>query len=291
MSPGFVSVITDEPTGVPSVSSIVGQDITIAVDTLNVGNTITVVYGDDTISALGRASVATAVGSYSFLVASDPSGSSPSPIVTSPSLNVIPTTPASLDIVPNDTTGVAAGNFIQMHIRVLDTFGNRAPVASNRTISLFATHGSFYDPSNHSTPITSAVIASGTNVKRVDYRPTLVAGSPHTLNVFTSSGSPSLGGSTFVSVVPGALSASQSGVGANTPVVADGVSQSTVGVTSRDAFGNPRAGDTVTIAATGSAIERRPGASDQRERADDRESSPIRSRRRSTFRRRSTGHR
>jgi hypothetical protein len=258
-SPGFVTVITDEPTGNPSLF-IAGQVITVAVDTLNAGNTITIVYGDDTASASGRASAAQTVGTYPFLVASDPAGGSPSNLAASPSLTVIPTTPASLDIVPNDTTGVDAGTFVQLHIRVLDTFGNRAPVATNRTVNLFATHGQFYDPSNHSTPISSAVIASGTNVKRVDYRPTLVAGSPHTLNIFTASGSPSLGGTTTVAVVPAVLSVSQSTISATSPVTADGSDQSSVVVTSRDAFGNPRAGDTVTIDATGSATDVDPGS-------------------------------
>ncbi len=260
-SPGFVTVTTNEPTGSPSLS-IAGQIVTVVVDTLNPGNTITLVYGDDSASASARANAATTVGSYPFQVASDPAGGSVSPLSSSPALTVIPTTPASLDIVPNDTTNVAAGNFVQMSVRVLDTFGNRAPVASNRTVNLFATHGQFFDPSNHSTPITSIVIASGTNAKRVDYRGTIVAGSPHTINAFTASGSPSLGGSEFVSLVPGPLSASQSTIGATSPVVADGTAQSDVVVTSRDAFGNPREGDTVAIDATGTAITAGGGATD-----------------------------
>jgi adhesin/invasin len=43
-------------------------------------------------------------------------------------------------------------------------------------------------------------------------------------------------------------------------VAANGVAQSTVTVTARDAFGNPRQGDTVTLAVTGSAIATDPGA-------------------------------
>ncbi|HXV12829.1 MAG TPA: invasin domain 3-containing protein, partial [Candidatus Krumholzibacteria bacterium] len=253
MSPGFVAVVTDEPTGAPGLS-IAGQVITVVVDTLNVGNTITIVYGSDDISMMGRASAATMVGSYAFLVESDPLGASPAPLVTSPSINVIATTPASFDILPDDTTATA-GDFVELHIRVLDTFGNRAPVSSNRTVNLFATHGQYFDPSNHSTPITSTVIANGTNVKRVDYRPTLVPGSPHTLNVFTASGSPSLGGSEFVRVTPAPMSPVQSLITATTPVVANGSAQSTVVVTSRDQFGNRRPGDTVTIDATGSAVD------------------------------------
>ncbi|MCI0451457.1 MAG: Ig-like domain-containing protein, partial [Candidatus Latescibacteria bacterium] len=256
-SPGFVTVATNEPTGAPGLS-VAGQVITVVVDTLNAGNTITIVYGSDDVSSSGRATAATTVGTYPFLVESDPTGGSPAPIVTSPDLDVIADAPASLEIVPGDSLGVVAGSFVELHIRVLDAFGNRTPVPSNRTVNLFATHGQYYDPSNHSTPITSAVIASGTNVKRVDYRPTLTGGSPHTLNMITQGGSPTLGGSGFVGVVPAPVSAAQSLITATTPVVADGVAQSTVKVTSRDAFGNRRPGDTVTIDATGSAVDTDP---------------------------------
>src|SRR5262245_51190835 len=69
-SAGFVSVETDEPTGVPGLS-IVGQVISVAVDTLSAGNTITIRYGDDSAGASARATAATTVGSYAFLVESD----------------------------------------------------------------------------------------------------------------------------------------------------------------------------------------------------------------------------
>lgn len=260
MSPGFVTLATDEPTGAPGLS-VAGPVVTIAVDTLNVGNTLTLAYGDDTINSMGRAAAANIAGTYGFVVESDPVGGSPSPIASSPSLNVVATTPASLDIIPNDSTATA-GDFIELHIRVLDTFGNRAPVTSDRTVNLFATSGQYFDPSNHSLAITSAIIASGTNSKRVDYRATLatVPGAPHTLNVFTASGSPSLGGLETVNVVAGAMSTAQSLISATSPVVANGVSQSDIEVTSRDAFGNPRAGDAVTIDATGSAVDVDPPA-------------------------------
>jgi hypothetical protein len=180
-----------QPTGTPGLS-IAGQIVTIAVDTLSVGNTVTLVYGDDSASSQGRAAAAQTVGTYTFLFESDPLGGSPSPIASSPALNVVAAAPASFDIVPDDTTGVVAGSFVELHSRVLDAFGNRAPVPSNRTVTLSSTHGQYFDPSNHATPITSTNIANGTNVKRIDYRPTLVAGSPHQLFMITSSGSPVL---------------------------------------------------------------------------------------------------
>lgn len=260
-SEGFITVSTDEPTGNPSLS-VGGQVIVIAVDTLSVGNVLTLVYGDDAAGANpgARANAATTTGSYSFLVESDPAGASVSPIASSPALTVIPSPTSSLDPTPNDTT-VTAGAFVPYRILVLDAYGNRAPVPVNRTVGLFATNGFYYLPADHSTPIASIVIPSGQSSVRVDYRSTLATGgSSHTLTMFTQSGSPGLGGVEFVQVNPAALSTTISTISATSPVTANGTSQSSVTVTSKDAFGNPRAGDTVVLAVTGNANKVDPGS-------------------------------
>lgn len=254
-SSGYVTVSTDEPTGLPSISTG-GQNVTIDVDTLTAGNTITIVYGDDSGSINGRATAATTPGSYTFITASDPSGTSVSPIAASPSLTVIADTPDHIEIAPSDTT-VVAGTFPPYRLIVRDQYGNRAPVASTRTLNLVASSGQFFAPGNHSTPITTINIASGKTSVPVDYKGTL-AGSGHSLAVFTTTGSPSLGGTDDVNVVAAALSATQSTVSASSPVTADGVALSSVTVTSKDAFGNPRSGDTVVINANGSAVETQP---------------------------------
>ncbi len=259
-SQGYVSVSTDEPTGSPSLA-VGGQDITVDVDTLTAGNTITIVYGDDSGSVNGRATAATALGSYTFVVASDPSGTSVSPIAASPSLTVIADTPDHIEIAPSDTT-VVAGSFSPYRLIVRDQYGNRAPVPSTRTLNLIASSGQFFAPANHTTPISTINIASGKTSVAVDYKATLASpsGSPHSLVVFTTTGSPSLGGTDDVNVVAADLSTAQSTISATSPVVADGVTPSTVTVTSKDQFGNPRSGDTVTINANGSALKTDPGS-------------------------------
>lgn len=256
---GYVTVATNEPSGSPLLS-VGGQVITVDVDTLTVGNTLTIVYGDDTANASGRATAATTIGAYSFDVASDPTGTSVSPIAASPSLTVIAAAPDHIEIAPSDTT-VVAGTFAPYRLIVRDQYGNRAPVASSRTVNLFPGAGKFYTTSDHGTVISNIDIAAGTTSKRIDYRGDLASnGSPHSLVVFTPSGSPTLAGSDDVNVIAAALSTTQSSVSSTSPVVADGVTQSSVAITSKDAFGNPRSGDTVVINVTGSAVKTGPGS-------------------------------
>jgi hypothetical protein len=260
-SAGYVTVSTNEPSGTPLLA-VGGHVVTIDVDTLSVGNTVTLVYGDDSGSSAGRASAATVLGSYTFLVESDPTGTNPDPLAASPALLVDAATPSYLEIAPSDTT-VVAGTFAPYRIIVRDEYGNRAPVASTRTVQLQPSSGAFYNPSNHSTPVSTINIAAGKTSVRVDYRGTLAtpSGTPHTLVVFTNAGSPSLGGYDVVTIDPAALSTTVSTVDAESPKTADGTSQSSVTVTSKDAFGNPREGDSVTIGVTGSALATDPGGS------------------------------
>ncbi|HET6350014.1 MAG TPA: Ig-like domain-containing protein, partial [Candidatus Krumholzibacteria bacterium] len=259
-SAGYVTVSTDDPSGTPSLS-IASQAVTIDVDTLSVGKTVTLVYGDDGggSNPSARALAATVVGPYPFTVASDPSGSSPVDIAASPSLSVIAAAPDHIEIAPSDTT-VTAGAFAQYRLIARDAYGNRAPVASTRTLVLVSSSGQFFNPSDHVTPISNIDIASGKTSVRVDYRGTLATnGSPHSLYAFTTTGSPSLGGFDDVNITPAALSTTQSTISATSPVVANGSAQSSVMVTSKDTFGNPRTGDTVVLGVTGSAIKAGPG--------------------------------
>jgi hypothetical protein len=257
---GYVTVSTNQPAGNPLLA-VGGQVVTIAVDTLSTGNTITLVYGDDAGGASARATAATLVGSYTFLVSSDPTGTSPVPIVSSPALDVIAGPPATIEVAPSDTT-MTAGTFAEFNLVVRDDFGNRAPVASTRTIQLVASHGQYFSPSDHATPISTINIGSGKTSVRVDYRGTMATPDlePHTLTVFTTSGTPSLGGYDVVNIDAAALSTTASTILATTPVVANGVSQGAVTVTSKDAFGNAREGDTVTLGVTGSAVKADPGS-------------------------------
>ena len=258
-SAGYVSISTNEPTGNPLVSAA-GQVVTVDVDTLTAGNTLTIVYGDDAGGASARATATTAPGSYPFEVESDPAGTSTSPIAASPSLSVVADAPDHIEIAPSDTT-VVAGAFSPYVLIVRDQYGNRAPVASTRTVQLFPSSGQFFTPANHSAPITFINIANGKTSVRIDYKGTLATnGSPHSIVVLTSGGAPSLAGSDDVNIVAAALSTTQSTVSVTSPIVADGITQSSVTVTSKDAFGNPRSGDTVAISVTGSAVRVNPPA-------------------------------
>ncbi len=254
VSPGYVSVSTNEPTGNPSLA-IGGSLITVTVDTLTAANTITITYG---VGPTGLAQAATNDSTYTFEIASDPAGTATALIATSPTVQVNPAAPAYLTVAPDDTT-VTAGDFAHYRLFVFDTFGNRSPLPSSRTVNFFPTHGQFY-LTDDATPIGSVAIPAAQSSVEVHYRATLATtGTPHQLGALTLTGSPQLGGSADVSVVAGPLSTGSSLISATTPVVADGISQSSVEVTSRDAFGNPRQGDTVTLGVDGNADPTDPG--------------------------------
>ena len=254
VSPGYVSVSTNEPTGNPSLA-LGGSLITVTVDTLTAANTITITYG---VGPTGLAQAATNDSTYTFEIASDPAGTATALIATSPTVQVNPAAPAYLTVAPDDTT-VTAGDFAHYRLFVFDTFGNRSPLPSSRTVNFFPTHGQFY-LTDDATPIGSVVIPAAQSSVEVHYRATLATtGTPHQLGALTLTGSPQLGGSADVSVVAGPLSTGNSLISATTPVVADGISQSSVEVTSRDAFGNPRQGDTVTLGVDGNADPTDPG--------------------------------
>ncbi len=256
-SPGYTTVSTNQPVASPSLS-VAGQIVTITVDTLSVGNTVTLKYGDAGAGATARATAATTKGTYTFQVASDPAGASPSAIGTSPSILVNPATPSVLVISPSDTT-VTAGTFAPYRLFVYDAYGNRSPVGMNRTIGLFAVHGQFFLPADHLTPVTSVLLPTGQSTVRVDYKPTMTSGSPFALNAITTDGQqPPLGAFDQVNVVPGPLSPSNSTIAATSPKPADGVTQSIVTVTSRDALNNPRPGDAVVLGVNGSAVKTDP---------------------------------
>jgi adhesin/invasin len=260
-SEGFVSVTTDEPTGTPALS-VSGQNITIDVDTLTTGNTITIVYGDDSGSVNGRASAVTTPGSYPFITASDPSGTSVSPIAASPSLTVIADTPDHIEIAPSDTT-VVAGTFPPYRLIVRDQYGNRAPVASTRTLNLVASSGQFFAPANHSTPITTINIASGKTSVRVDYKGTLASpsGSPTRWLCSRPRARRRSAAPTIVNVAAAALSTSQSTISASSPWWRMAAHPARSRSRRRTSSVIRVAGDDVAISVTGSAIKSDPGSS------------------------------
>ena len=254
---GYVTVSTSHAGGAPSLT-VVGRTITVSVGALAVGETVTVAWGDDSggAEAGARVTAPTTPRVDTLLVESDPNGSSTAPLFSgSPTLRVVPGPPFSLDVLPADTT-LTAGDYADYTIVVVDAWGNPSPVSSVRQVSLFPDAGTFFLPSDTTTPVTSFVVASGADSVSLVYRDTLAtSGTPHDLTMVTLDGqSPTLFGTTGASVVPAAVSASRCQVSATSPVTADGTSQSSVTVTSRDRFANVRSGDVVTLTATGNAV-------------------------------------
>jgi hypothetical protein len=175
---------------------------------------------------------------------------------------VDPGAPVALRVLPSDTT-MTAGDFVRLTISAVDAYGNPTPVSNTRTVSLSsAPSGAFYTTSNHTAPITSTTIAVGTASKQVDYLNTNAnGGAAHTIIVFTSDAfSPSLLGSTGVTVTHATISTAVSTVAATSPVTANGVANSSVTVTVLDAYGNPISGVAVDLTVDGSAVETDPGA-------------------------------
>lgn len=259
-SPGYVSVSTDAPSGNPA-ATIVGNTIRVAVDTLDVGLTLTIAYGDDNGGAnpSAVAAAATVPGSYEFTVRSHPTSNPVAPIGTSPSVVVTAAAPAQLAFIPGDPT-ITAGDYQQFTLAVEDEFGSRTPVSQSRTIGLFKSSGAFYLPGDHGTPITQVIIPASDDSVRIDYRATMASGgSQYELDAVATDGlSPFLGGVGYVAVDPAAVDADHSTIVATSPVVADGSTQSSVTVTSRDVYDNVRAGDNVTIAPDGNAVPVQP---------------------------------
>jgi hypothetical protein len=152
--------------------SVAGRTITVSVDTLSVGEEIAVVYGDDEGGAKPTARVAAArvTQTAEFIVRSDPSGNTPVPIVAgTPSLTVVAGPPARLVIEPFNNT-VEAGAWTQYTVTVVDIDGNRQAVSQTRTLRLLTPSGSFYRPSDHSTPINTDTLPAGEDSLVLDLR-------------------------------------------------------------------------------------------------------------------------
>ncbi|HSG26877.1 MAG TPA: hypothetical protein VLA34_00255, partial [Candidatus Krumholzibacterium sp.] len=89
LSAGYVTAIS-EGTLDATPLSVVGRNIRVNIDTLSTGETVTIVYGDDSVSPAGNATAQTAKeDGVIFAVSSDPAGTSVSAIAVSPTLDVI----------------------------------------------------------------------------------------------------------------------------------------------------------------------------------------------------------
>ncbi|HET9251683.1 MAG TPA: Ig-like domain-containing protein [Candidatus Eisenbacteria bacterium] len=98
------------------------------------GDMIRISYGDG--GGAAAASAPTTTGSATFLVSSDPAGNAPAPLTASPSIAVAPGPPNHLALEPA-AISLTAGVPDTIVATVRDSFGNRSPLASGETFTLW----------------------------------------------------------------------------------------------------------------------------------------------------------
>ncbi len=157
--------------------TIVGTVITVHIDSLYVDDTVSVVYGDDTVDPAGRAIAQTSTGTgVAFIVRSDPAGSAPADIAASPSLNVVAGTITQLVFVTSPRSFDAGGESGVMRVQTLDQYDNPSAVAADQDIGLSSTSGSglFSHLGGGSfIPTGSVTITTGTDTVSFYYRDTI----------------------------------------------------------------------------------------------------------------------
>lgn len=157
-----------------------------------------------------------------------------------------------IEISPVDPT-ITAGTFVSFVVRVVDALGNKTPLSQSRTFVLSsAPSGQFFNPSNHTTPISILNMSSGVDSTIVHYRNTNANdGDAHLVIILSNDApkTPSLFVTNDVTVNPTSFSGSVSTINAPSPVVADGGAFSSITVTVLDTFANPLSGVAVDLSA------------------------------------------
>ncbi len=232
---GYVTVSSEGVLGAPAIAIAV-RTISISVDTLSVGQTIDIVYGDASIDLGGRATAQTGAESgVPFIVRSNPDGSGKAAIASSPTLNVVAGPIVQLSFVTSPQTFPADGESAVIRVRTEDEFGNPSPVSGDQNISLSSTAigGRFSHLGGSNFVETSVVVvASGLDTVSLYYRDAVAGGKTITAS---ASGQSWTDAQQAITVDPGApfrLMASPS----DTTVVAGDYARYRLGV--EDAEGN-----------------------------------------------------
>ena len=170
---GYITV-TSEGTLPATPISLSGKTITVSIDTLSAGETVTVVYGDDGISTDGRAvSQQSAETGVEFTVSSSPNGSSPQEIGSSPYLDVVAGSIESLVFTTTERS-VEAGEITPvMRVQSVDQYGNPSNAGSDRTVDLSsgsATGKFSVDDGSAFSDTSSVVITAGKDTVSFYYR-------------------------------------------------------------------------------------------------------------------------
>ncbi|MDZ7860211.1 MAG: Ig-like domain-containing protein [Candidatus Krumholzibacteriota bacterium] len=138
-SSGYVTVSSEGILAADPIS-IASSVIVISIDSLTTADTVAIVYGDSTELSSGQAAAQNSVESgIEFTVSSDPSGSSPVAISSSPVLN---TTPDEIDsiIFTTPETSVIAGDITdKIRIQTVDQYNNPSSVSSDQVVNLSST--------------------------------------------------------------------------------------------------------------------------------------------------------
>jgi hypothetical protein len=175
-SPGYVTVSSEGTLGAPALAIALGT-ISVFVDTLELGQTIEIVFGDTTVDAGGRATAQTGVESgVQFGVSSNPDGAGGASIAASPTLDVVAGPVAKLSFMTPPRTFSADGESPAIRVRTEDEFGNASAVSVDQDISLISTapSGRFSHLGGSSFVETgTVVIAAGLDTVSLHYRDTL----------------------------------------------------------------------------------------------------------------------
>ncbi|MBN2070974.1 MAG: Ig-like domain-containing protein, partial [Candidatus Krumholzibacteriota bacterium] len=174
---GYVTVSSEGTLeGVPVV--IDGRIIKVYVDTLDTGQKIDIIYGDDSVSSSGNASVQNLVESdVELTLQSDPSGGSVVEIAVSPTIDIVAGPIFRIVFTTPQRSFKADGESAVMRVRTEDQYGNASTVASAQDILLSSTSGtgSFSHLGGGNWSATSSVtISAGEDTVSFYYRDTKV---------------------------------------------------------------------------------------------------------------------
>ncbi|MBD3179103.1 MAG: hypothetical protein GF417_05640, partial [Candidatus Latescibacteria bacterium] len=173
---GYVTV-SSEGTLSATPLSISGMIITVSIDTLSSGETVTVVYGSESISAGGRADCQqSSQQGVEFTVSSDPGGSSTQQISSSPVLNVVADSITALDFITSERSTTAGEITPVMRIECVDQYGNRSAVTSDQTVGLSSGSGTgefSIENGGQFSDTSSVVIEAGADTVSFYYRETV----------------------------------------------------------------------------------------------------------------------
>jgi len=159
------------------------------------GDSVRVVYGAGGGSAAASAQTM-APAQATFWISSDPSGSGPAPIASSPIVPVVAGPPDHMVVAP-DTLRLVAGVPDTVAVRLFDALGNHALVTGGETLTLWTDRPQGRFTSFGGTTIFAVTIPAGRDSIRVRYTDTQAGGAGSSIKVIDANGTgPSLGTAT-----------------------------------------------------------------------------------------------